>query len=290
MSTPKNYFLAPDHDLSSDGSLVLGGIILKPLDPKLFNEGEVINVPIRSIHSTHKYNWEHTVEDARGGRMGVWTQFVNILGFGGIFEANLDNKSFTQYRFQHLETTDFNPTQAYVEKAVKKPTVRAYLEGCGFDLPLYMVTGLKIVRGPGAEMIERKTRRYEGHARLGVSTPFGSPYVVDSGDMTGYQASSQGTSFGGASDFIFAYRLSKISFKKEGDQDPLPRQERYRTAGGMLGINSEHEDDDCLSDFMEDLTIGGEDAVRRDLPNMVPLAAFDESDDKECQCFVVPWG
>lgn len=288
MVPPKNYFLVPHHDIPADDSLALGGIILDPLDPnQLLNEGEVVDIPILNKHSSHKYDWERAVEDARDGRMSVWTRFVNLLGLGGSFGANSDVKTFTQYKFRDLETIYFNPNPSYVEDAVKKPAVLACLKKCAYKLPLYMVTGLKIVRGPGAAMTQRKTQEYGGHAGIGISAPFGTPYVLDTGDVSGRQASRQETTFGGSSDFVFAYRLSRISFTKGDDQSPVAKQEKY-TAGAMLGAKSERKADDGVSIFMERLIVEGEDAVRRDLRGMESVAAIDEDDEQLCECFVVP--
>jgi len=287
MVPPKNYFLVPHHDLPADGPLALGGIILDPLDPnQLLNEGEIVDLPILSKHGSHKYNWERTVEDARDGRMSVWTRFVNLLGLGGIFGANFDVKTFTQYKFRDLETIYFNPNPSYVEDTVKKPAVLSCLKKCSYKLPLYMITGLKIVRGPGAAVTERKTQEYGGHAGIGRSAPFGSPYVLDTGNMSGREASLQETTFGGSSDFVFAYRLSRISFTKGDNQSTVAKQERY-TAGAMLGAKSKRKADDHTSGFMERLRFDGEDAVVRDLHRMKSVAAIDE-DDEACECFVVP--
>ena len=288
MVPPKNYFLAPHHDLPVDGSLALGGIILDPLDPnQLLNEGEVVDIPILSKHGSHKYNWERTVEDARDGRLSVWTRFVNVLGLGGSFGANFDVKTFTQYKFRDLETIYFNPSPSYVEDTVKSPAVLACLERCSYKLPLYMITGLKTVQGAGAVVTERQTQEYGGHVGIGMSAPFGSPHIVDTGEMSGHQVSGQETTFGGSSDFVFAYRLSRISFTKGNNQIPVTKQEKY-TAGAMLGARSERKAEGHVSEFMERLRVEGEDAVRRDLHGMESATAIDEDDDEACECFVVP--
>jgi hypothetical protein len=284
----KSYFLVPHHDISADDSLALGGIILDPLDPsQLLNEGQIADIPIVKKHSSHKYDWESVVEDAKDGRISVWTRFVNLLGLGGSFGADSDVKTFTRYKFHGLETVYFNPDPAYVEETVKKPAVLACLKRCAFKLPLYMVTGLKIVRGPGAAVTQSKTQQYGGHAGIGMSAPFGTPYVLDTGDFSRRQASREETSFGGSSDFVFAYRLSRISFTKFDIQSHVAKQEKY-TAGALLGATFKRNTDDCASNFMEGLIVEAEDAVRRDLRGIESVTAIDEDNEQLCECFVVP--
>jgi hypothetical protein len=287
MSTPKNYFLVPNHDLPV-GFLQLGVILLNPLDPnEVFNEGEVVDIPALNKHTSHKYDWEHVVEDANDGRVGVWARFINVLGLGGTFGANFDVKTVVEYKFRDLETTFFNPSSTYVEDAVKQPAVLAFLKACSYKLPLYMITGLKVVRGPGAAVIERNTQVYGGHARMGISAPFGSPYAFDTGDLSGRQENLKDTAFRDSSDFIFAYRLSRITFKTQDGQPPVARPEKYRT-GALLGVNSEREEDDHVSGLIDALIIEGEEAIRQDLSEMEWFAAIDENDEGECQCYVVP--
>jgi hypothetical protein len=150
-----------------------------------------------------------------------------------------------------------------------------------------MITGLKIVRGPGAVVTEKKTQEYGGRVGTGMSAAFGSSYIVDTGEMSGHQVRGQEATFGGSSDFVFAYRLSRISFTKDDNQIPVAKQERY-TAGAMLGVKSERIAEDHVSEFMERLRVEGEDAVRRDLRGMESVTAIDEDDNKACECFVVP--
>ncbi|KAJ4856002.1 hypothetical protein T069G_09370 [Trichoderma breve] len=58
-----------------------------------------------------------------------------------------DDYTTDVYHFDKLEEITFTPTKEYVTQSMNEPAVKDFVEGGGWDL-VYMITGLKIVRGP----------------------------------------------------------------------------------------------------------------------------------------------
>jgi hypothetical protein len=285
MSSTKTYMLVPHHDFPADGPLRLGSIILDPKEPgESLNEGDIVEVPAPSLHSSHKYNWEQTIDYTRDGRAGVWARCVHLLGLGGNFGGSLDTTAIDHYRFQDLETTYFFPSQEYLNEAVKKPDILSYLEGARYA-PVYIITGLKIVRGPGSQVTSRRTIAREGHANFGLPGIWGAgPFTLDSGDMRLHQAGTTNNSFSGSTDFVIGYRLGKITFEK---LTGAPKHQKH-TEGAMLGITNGPGNDNAGS--YDDLKVifAGEAAAAEGFCEKELVSAIDEDDGEDCHCFIVP--
>jgi hypothetical protein len=63
VTSTKTYMLVPHYDFPADGSLQLGDIALTQWSPsESLNEGDVVEIPATSRHSSHKYNREQTID------------------------------------------------------------------------------------------------------------------------------------------------------------------------------------------------------------------------------------
>jgi hypothetical protein len=288
MSTSKTYFIVPRDDFPEDGPIKLGNIIYKPTEPdESINVEELVEIPPNSKQSIHHYDWCQTIESIRDGRAGVLARYLDILGLGGNFGMSFGTTKVDQYRFRDLETICFTPSQAYVEDAVSKPGVRRFVENVRYA-PVYMVTGLKIARGPDSQVMSRKSMIREGRANLSLPGVIGfSPIAFDAGDMSFRQSSSTNTSFGGSSDFVFAYRLGKITFCNNFGDYPVPKLQKFRE-GAMLAAGQDRDVDDSTVRINAQVTYEGEEAVAEDLSNQDTVTAIDEDDNTKCRCFIVP--
>jgi hypothetical protein len=284
MANIKTYILVPHHDFRADGPVVLGSIITDLLDPgDSLNKESIVEIPSR--YTSHKQDWEHTIEFIREGRAGVWARYLSFLGIGGNFGASFDTKTTDHYRIKDLETTYFSPTQAYVEEAVNKPEVRSYLKGSRYA-PIYMITGVKIARGPGSEIISKKSLRREGHAQFSLSVA-GSPLALDAGDMMLHDASVDNTSFRGSSDFVIGFRLVKITFHETADGVRVPEQQKH-IDGAMLSIKEGQTKGESYATITVKVRFDGDEAVADELREEDLITAIDEDDNQECRCFVLP--
>ena len=283
MATIKTYILVPHHDFPADGPIVLGSIIADLRDPgDSLNKESIVEIPSR--YSSHKQDWEHTIELMRDGRTGVWSRYLSFLGLGANFGASFDTRTTDHYRIKDLETTYFSPTQAYVEEAVSKPEVRSYLKGSRYA-PVYMITGVKIARGPGSEIISKRSLGREGHAQFRLSAA-GFPSALDAGDIMLHQADADNTSFRGSSDFVIGFRLAKITFHENANGDHVPKQQKH-TDGAMLGVKEDHSKGENCSTMAVKVRFDGDEAVADELREDL-ITAIDEIDDQNCGCFILP--
>jgi len=134
------------------------------------------------------------------------------------------------------------------------------------------------------------------HTNFRVTNPLtGASIALDSGDMRTRQTKIEDTSFGGSSDFLIGYRLSKITFRKNSAQEFTPKLEKYTQGnlcgggGAMLGWQTF---DDNIRTFQSTLSIAIEvkEAIEKDFAASAlrPVAAVDEDHNTECQCVMVP--
>jgi len=283
MDSVKLYLLAPHYDIPADGPLVLGTIISDVRDPDSLNEGALVEISPSSIYTTHKYDWDETVESNQGANASVCARYLSAF-FGGGLGGHWDAKSIIHFRFPDLETTYFKPSQEYVKNAVSKHKVRAYLEGSRFT-PVYMITGLKIGRGSDSQITSSSSYTREAHINTGLSANVaGYPFVIDTGGMSVHQTGGKGTMFRGGSNFVIAYRLAKITFQQKADGTHASTHENY-TVGALLGEDDDLSRDDELS---LSVRVDGDDAVADELCEEKLVMAIDEDDNHECMCFIVP--
>lgn len=281
------YLLVPHYDFPPDGPIVLGSIIFNPREPgESLNGEEIVEIPPISRHTSHKYDWEETIQSVKDGRIGVWARCLNILGLGGNFGVNFDATAVDHCRFDDLETTYFTPTQTYIEEAVAKPAVRSFIQGTQYA-PVYMITGLKIVRGPDSQVTARRSMARGVNANFGLPLMMGAwPNALEAGDITLRQQGTKNTTFSGSSDFVIAYRLGKITFVTNIDDVRVPKYPLEKhTAGAMMGSDGGDRAKSLKAAKKVNYEGGG--AVALELHEEL-LAAIDEDGDEECRCFLVP--
>ncbi|OPB40281.1 hypothetical protein A0O28_0003600 [Trichoderma guizhouense] len=132
------------------GPLHLGTIIddLKNVEPI----NETCRLPLPGDAYKHiTEGFFATTSRIETGECGVWAKFV-VERMGS--EASLTGGDSAKdiytkyaYRFEKLEEITFTPTKKYMTQSMNEPAVKDFVEGGGWD-PVYMITGLKIVRGP----------------------------------------------------------------------------------------------------------------------------------------------
>ncbi|EFW98662.1 hypothetical protein CMQ_4514 [Grosmannia clavigera kw1407] len=140
----KTYFLAPNFDYPPGGSLALGSILTNPFDPSTcINAGGGLPFPSdMPVQTSLKLDWRDERSQRRGGAIGLWAQFLNLLGIEaevGV-KCAVDNSSV--YQFDKLETQFIEPTKEYIEQSVLDvPSVVSHIIESGYRKPVYMITG-----------------------------------------------------------------------------------------------------------------------------------------------------
>ncbi|KAH7388944.1 hypothetical protein BKA64DRAFT_125575 [Cadophora sp. MPI-SDFR-AT-0126] len=255
MAASKTYFVLTNFDLPPDGPIKLGSIIADPLEPEeILNPGDVVALPSDHVRTSHKRDWD-IADSLQNGQVSVTARFLSSLRLDGTNGTGGNSEVTSRFSIQHVETLDFTPTQSYIDTAVNKESVRGYLEGCQYELPIFMITGLKIGRGLAQRLGEDATATASSAAR---------------------------------SDFVIGYRLVRITASEVHDQG-VGEEERSKVMGKMLG-----DDDGRDTDFGSlriTLTAnidGGREMAAHEVIGSKSVTAVDEDGNTECLCVVVP--
>lgn len=152
--------------------------------------------------------------------------------------------------FDKLETIQFFPREDYIRTCVEVGAVRRFLEKSRYKKPVYIITGLKIVRGASAKTLAgRSVGGSLGVEIDGTVWSGGSVPVSGGPEISATVSQRQGTSWDGSSDFVLAYRVRKVKVSRKG---VVMKAEDY-TTGAMLGHDSVEIERPDLDILVEDL-------------------------------------
>lgn len=262
MEFKKTYFLPPTSDFLApppDGPLSLGSILTATSTPhRPLNAGAIVPIP-DSHHPTRIFetNWRKTISTSAGRSIGIFAQFLQAVGFAA--ELSVDHSKTTSniLAFNSLITDTFDPTSDYVREAIKaSPAVKSYTQPSflGKRKALYLVTGLKIVNGAQItySLIEETGRT----GKLGVDlTVAGAPGVQVGPTGRWSKKRDDETSLERAADFVFAFRVMKVSLKRkeqiqieEYNEGAFLGLDDGEDSGGLGGDDLEIEDVAALAD------------------------------------------
>ncbi|WAO95823.1 Hypothetical protein NCS54_01346700 [Fusarium falciforme] len=210
------FFYAPTWDYPPGGPIKLGNVITSVKNPHrpLFCSPP----PEESdVFRTEKKSVQYTKEKLRRGKFSILTKFLSVLGFGIDIGAEIDRSDEETFVFDTLETTQFIPTPSYVQTCVESKNVRHFLESSKYRNPVYIITGLKVVTGAQANTI--KSRSVGGAVGVEVDATIWTGAAVPVGGGPGVEAevgNKVSTIWEGSSDFVFAFRVSKVRVTGQG--------------------------------------------------------------------------
>jgi hypothetical protein len=100
-------------------------------------------------------DWKKTVSIETRLSLGVYAQFLQLatgrLPLGPEMSVEYSNKTANTFAFDTVTTLGFEPTQGYMEEAVKAPAVQTWLgeprQKFALVSELFIVTGIKLVKG-----------------------------------------------------------------------------------------------------------------------------------------------
>ncbi|RYP30526.1 hypothetical protein DL767_006203 [Monosporascus sp. MG133] len=231
-----SFFYAPTWDFPPGGPIKLGNVITSVKKPQ---RPLCCFPPLQDsdIFKTEKRSVQYTKEKLRSGRFSILTKFLSILGFGVDVGAEIDNSDKETFIFKTLETTQFIPTSSYLQTCIEADDVRRFLQISGYRKPVYIITGLKVVTGAEANTLKSRTVggtlavEVDGSVWSGGTVPIGGGPGVE-----GKVGNKAGTKWDHSSDFVFAFRVSKVFVGKVTGQ--VVSEEDYRK-GAMLGNETE---------------------------------------------------
>lgn len=203
----RTYFLCPHFDYPPS-SIELGHIISSPSDPSdALNLDDVKPQIDSEVHTSYHTDVAINRSQFEDRKLGVLAKFLQVFGFGSDFEHR--DGSEDVFKCDRLETIFFEPSPEYLKKAIQAEGVQMFLAGSRFMTPLYMVTGVKIARGG----MSSSTKSDRGMAGVNVETYAGVPITVGPGIEVA-ASWSESKSFQSRSDFVFAFRLSKLKVRR----------------------------------------------------------------------------
>lgn len=197
---------------------------------------------------------------------------------------NFDHGTENKYSFDRIETTWFNPIEgkAYINSLLARPKISEYLSkrtGWGKHAAVYVITGLKIVRG--GTIKTSKTRGHGGALSIGLDGS-GVAVPVEAGPEIEVQRErGEETEWGGGDDFVFAYRVSRIKVKRKTGE---VKEEEY-TKGALYGLR-EDADGNVIEDADVGLEVGeveGDEAVAAEYGEE-EVAVVGDDEEGECVC------
>ncbi|KAH7116514.1 hypothetical protein B0J13DRAFT_599978 [Dactylonectria estremocensis] len=259
----KNYFLAPSWDYVTEANagvtISLWNLVTSPMKmvpPLLAAKSQPKDGDM--LKST-KENFEWTREQGGEKKFGIWTKFLQVVGFG-LNVGHHRNKSVRfQYKFDTIETREAYPTPEYVAQMVKNPSVA--------------------VTGATVQMVENKEIGTDLNITVDA-TPARNPVSLGP-ELSLSSNKAETLGFQGPSEFIFAFRLRRVRvnarMEVESDDD-----EREGTALG--------EDGEPVSDGFDVLGVEDNDMRASDLDSDIRGAEMEADDNDEKVYVTLPIG
>lgn len=267
----KTYFLVPGWDFPV-GSIQLGSIIASPSFPhRSFIENDIIPIDTK-VHLSDKFNFSTTLDKSKSNKFGLWAQFLQIFGLGAEASVSFDKGAIDTYAFQHMQTTWFLPSKAFVDACVKNTNVVDFLEQTNFRKPLYIITGLKTVEGASVTTVNSKGRGV--NAKLGFDGTSAAVPVTVGPEVERNIEESETASFEKSSPVIFAFKLAAVRCK-EGNENVMLKD---YTKGALFSSGQENEELDLVTEILDGLGDLYED--RETIP------VYDEDGEEYCHCFL----
>ncbi|KAJ4149726.1 hypothetical protein NW754_001160 [Fusarium falciforme] len=224
------YIRAPNLDYEPDKAIRLGHIWRNPRDPGSFC-GQPLAIP-REMETNHTYKapWFIGKGHSTCGSVGVWAKFLQVVGVTAQANFNWNNADDMAHTFERLDTYSIEPTPEYLKASIETVAGDAIKKG----ERLYMITGVKVARGAVGTIFSSRTVGVRG--RVGAS---GASQGVDAEGRPYLDASRNeysGVSYGESSDFVFAYRVREILYRKR-DYKTRVGDAMYGGAEAPLGID-----------------------------------------------------
>ncbi|KAL2205460.1 hypothetical protein CC79DRAFT_1350172 [Sarocladium strictum] len=246
MSFTKTYFLCPTTDFIFPppiGPLCLGSIIRSTSAPQYpLNKASVVAV-VNAFPPIVESDWTKTISIETGLGLGVYAQFLQLatggLPLGSELQVEHSTELKNTFAFDTMTTLSFEPTQEYVEQAVKAPAVQAWLreprQKFSLVSTLFLVTGMKLVKGAKIKYATSQSTAVKGNLGIDVTalgTTFGPKGHWKRADKDAVESNRE-------DEFVFAFRVKKLKFGRR------VKLEEY-SKGAFMNIGGKEDEDECV--------------------------------------------
>lgn len=168
-----------------------------------------LDIPESKIQHHHQSGFTAKSSHILNNEYGILAR-VAMQGLGGELSWASERSGDDIYHFRSFDTVYFTPKKEYLDKSMNEEDVRDYIESHGYAA-VYMITGLKIARGPSVKMSNGRKTTFNGE--LGVQQPGGLPVELGPKLNVSKEARME-MGFEDSDDFIFGIRVRKLAFKK----------------------------------------------------------------------------
>lgn len=228
MSALKTYFFARGWDYPSD-SILLGSVITNPTQPHLAlftRASRDLGSPIVTTDKSH-FTLDLTARDSTDNAPGLFGTFLSQYGLGSEDSFHYDRKTVGAYTFSQLQSRSFAPTKALINEAVAgTDRVAAFCRASEYKTPVYMITGLKSIRGASVTAMSSKGPGWEITLSLGIASREKSHISTNSGFREG-----------GPMPIVFAFELAQLNLSADGEVSSGPSE-----FGSAIGSDSDGGD------------------------------------------------
>ena len=198
-----------------------------------------------------------------------------------------------------METSFFEPTEEYLEAAVNVPSVVAVLEKQNYKKPLFMITGVKVVRGASKAVSTKRLKLGGDWTAQGDLTSLGAPGVAPGVNLGLDEDRSEHIEWESAEPYVFAFRLREIYYRRGTDLESkaytrggLYSEGIAAMAAGMVSMTAGMV---CMEkgevETQIRMTADGDatlhDLLPEDQAELKIIAAAGEDDEEECVCISI---
>ena len=234
------YHLVPRFDIkpaAAGGRIDLGSLIedldtLKPIDAE-----NRVPIPQDQLECDHKWGVTVTRTKVRKGEYGIWMKFLEAVA------AQLswcpDMSRTDTIHFKRLDTISFDPTSEYIEQSMGRDDIKDCIDGLGHP-PVYMITGLKIGRGPSGSYGTTDKPAFVGE--VGVFQPAGLPVEIGP-RVNRSKEDTASVDFEVSDDFIIGVQVIRLRHERWAGKLASKEHNRGATLYGDDGAPRNGEDE-----------------------------------------------
>jgi hypothetical protein len=242
------YHLAPNFTTRPppDGPYALGTVV-QDLE-RFWPLNEVDDrVPITKEYLDVKEDITAAVSKSLGGEIGILAKVLD-RSVGG--DASLKGKKSDDdvYHIQKLETINFFPNRKYLSTCIELFDVKDYLEGTNYTEPVYLITGMKVVRAATIEMT--RGREVDANATIGATVPGGAVDVNVGANVAIERASTMSTTHTKPADFVLGIQVIKLYHSTFPFWKERSLKNTLVSRGAMLVDNDDMQDDEDEDKFL----------------------------------------
>lgn len=249
----KKYWIIPQECFAPE-SLVLGQILKEANDPlHALNRRAVVQIdPLDILHEREQVSKSigSALETGFGANLGASSVLAAIIGASPSVDGKWSSSASDSIEAAGVRVSHFDPSEEYVNKALRTDTISRFVQKNFFSAPIYMVVGVAIARTLSRSANSSSDKG--GGANVGVGPPglgveISAGLSANVGNKSNYSDSVE-------DDVVLAYRVRRFRYSKRRKE--FDRKEQDETKHARFGLDEEdshrgEEEEEDEDDDME---------------------------------------